>query len=76
MEATKFWLLMLGGRLLVAVRVANSIFVNQLNATQFQLQFQLELSLAQLSPSLLNLFVLSFFELSVSSLIMMKKVVE
>ena len=55
----KFWLLILsGGYLLVAVKVASSIYVNQLNATKLkssknQFQFQFELSLAQLSPSLL-----------------------
>ena len=61
MEETKFWLLLLGGGYLsVAAKVAISIFVNQLNATnlkssktQFKLQF--ELSLAQLSPSLFTL---------------------
>ena len=59
MEVTKFWLLILsGGYLLVAVKAANSIFVNQLNTTNLkssktQFQFQFELSLAQLSPSLL-----------------------
>ena len=46
------------GYLLMAVKVAISIFVNQLNATNLkssetQFQFQVELSLAQLSPSLL-----------------------
>ena len=46
-----------GGYLLVAAKVAISIFVNQLNATNLkssktQFQFQFELSLAQLSPSL------------------------
>ena len=45
------------GYLLVAVKVASSIFVNQLNAknlksSKTQFQFQFELSLAQLSPSL------------------------
>ena len=50
--------------MLVAVKVASSIFVNELNAknlksSKTQFQFQFELSLAQLSPSLLeNLFVL------------------
>ena len=43
--------------MLVAVKVARSIFVNQLNATnpkssKTQFQFQFELSLTQLSPSL------------------------
>ena len=45
--------------MLVAVKVASSIFVNELNAknlksskTQFQFQFQFELSLAKFSPSL------------------------
>ena len=58
MEVTKFWLRILsGGYLLVAVKVASSIFVNKLNATKLksskpQFQFQFELSLAQLSPSL------------------------
>ena len=34
-EVTKFWLLILsGGYLIVAVKVASSIFVNQLNATK------------------------------------------
>ena len=50
-----------GGYLLVAAKVAISIFVNQLNATNLkssktQFQFQFELSLAQLSPSLYMLF--------------------
>ena len=45
------------GYLLVAVKEASSIFVNQLNAknlkwSKTQFQFQFELSLAQLSPSL------------------------
>ena len=67
MEVTKFWLLMLsGGYLLVAVKVANIIIVNQRNATNLkssktQFQFQLELSLAKLSPSLFSL-VLYFFK--------------
>ena len=58
MEVTKFCLLLLsGGYLLVAVKVASSIFVNELNAknlksSKTQFQFQFELSLAQLSPSL------------------------
>ena len=44
------------GYLLVAVKVASSVFVNQLNAkylksSKTQFQFQFELSLAQLSPS-------------------------
>ena len=48
-----------GGYLLVAAKVAISIFVNQLNATNLkssktQFQFQFELSLAQLSPSLFS----------------------
>ena len=43
--------------MLVAVKEASSIFVNQLNAknlksSKTQFQFQFELSLAQLSPSL------------------------
>ena len=52
----------------MAVEVASSIYVNQLNATKLkssknQFQFQFELSLAQLSPSLfyyllINLVVL------------------
>ena len=58
MEVTKFWLLMLsGGYLLVAVNKANIIFVNQFTSTYLkssitQFHFLLELSLAQLSPSL------------------------
>ena len=58
MEVTKFWILVLsGGYLLEAVRVVSSIFVNQLNATNLKstntkFQFQLELSLAQLSTSM------------------------
>ena len=62
MKETKFWLLLLGGGyLLVAAKVAISIFVNQLNATNLkssktQDQFQFELSLAQLSPSLFTIF--------------------
>ena len=60
MEVIKF----IGGYLLVAVKVASSIFVNQLNGTKFkssktQFQFQFELSLAQLSPSLLTFFFLN-----------------
>ena len=57
MEVTKFLLHMLsGGYLLVAVKVASSIFANQLNSTKLkssetQLQFQFELNLEQLSPS-------------------------
>ena len=41
----------------MAVKVASSIFVNQFNATKLvssKTQFQFELSLAQLSPSLLS----------------------
>ena len=43
----------------MAVKVASNIFVNQLNETKpnsskTQFQFQFELSLAQLSPSLLS----------------------
>ena len=43
--------------MLVAVKVASSIFVNELNAknlksSKTQFQFQFELSLAQFSPSL------------------------
>ena len=47
-----------GGYLLVAAKVAISIFVNQLNATNLKSsKFQFELSLAQLSPSLFkNIF--------------------
>ena len=50
--------------MLVAVKVAGSIFVAQLNATKprsskTQFQFQFELSLAQLSPSLFLFSVLS-----------------
>ena len=62
----KFWLLILsGGYLLVAVDVASSIYVNQLNATKLkssktQFQFKFELSLAQLSHSLF-LFYLGGF---------------
>ena len=46
-----------GGYLLVAAKIAISIFVNHRNATKVnssksQFQFQFELSLAQLSPSL------------------------
>ena len=58
----KFWpLILIGGYLLVAVEVASSIYVNQLNATKFksskaQFQYQFELSLAQLSPSLSYIF--------------------
>ena len=56
------------GYLLVTVKVASSIFVNQLNATNLkssktQFQFQFELSLAQLSPSL-SLFIEVFFFIS------------
>ena len=64
MEVTKFWQLMFcGGYLLVAVKVAFSIFVNKLNAanlksTRTQFQFQFESSLAQLSPSLLTIYSL------------------
>ena len=59
MEVTKYWLLMLSGGCLVAVKVANSIFVNQLNAATLktirrQVQFYFELSLAQLSPCLFD----------------------
>ena len=60
MEVTKLWLLILSsGYLLMAVKVASSIFVDQPNATKLksnksQFQFQFELSLAQLSPSLLS----------------------
>ena len=51
-------LILSGGYLLVAVKIASSIFVNQPNATkpkssETQFKFQFELSLAQLSPSLL-----------------------
>ena len=62
MEVTKFWILVLsGGYLLEAVRVVSSIFVNQLNAenlksSKTQFHFQFELSLAQLSPSLLSVY--------------------
>ena len=58
MEVNKFWLLILSGSyLLVAVKEASSIFVNQLNATKCKLsktqfQFQFKLSLAQVSTSL------------------------
>ena len=50
--------------LLVTVKEASSIFVNQLNAkilksSETQFQFQFKLSLAQLSPSLLILIVIS-----------------
>ena len=46
-----------GGHLLVTVKVASIIFVNQLNATsKTQFQFQFELSLTQLSPSLFSRF--------------------
>ena len=56
MEVTMFWLLMLsGGYLLVTVKVASSIFVNQLNATNLkssktwsQLQFKLGPAQSQL----------------------------
>ena len=46
----------------MTVKVASSMFVNQLNATKLksskaQIQFQFELSLAQLSPSLFKLSV-------------------
>ena len=63
-EIAKFWLFILSGiYLLVAVKVASSIFVNQLNAASLKsskalFQFQFEQSLAQLSPSL---FTLKFF---------------
>ena len=55
-------LILSGGYLLEAVEVASSIYVNQLNATKLksfkpQFQFQFELSLAQLSPSLFSLFL-------------------
>ena len=62
MEVTKFWpLVHSGGRLLVAVKVASNIFVNLFNATKLkssetQLQFQFELSLAQL--------VVKYFQIS------------
>ena len=58
MEGTKFWVLILsGGYLLGAVKVASSIFINPLNATKLkssktQFHIQFELSLAQLSHSL------------------------
>ena len=54
----KFWLFLLSfGYLLVAIKIASSIYVNQLNATKLksskaQFQVQFELSLAQLGPSL------------------------
>ena len=65
MEVTKFWLIMFSGDyLLVAVKVASSIFVNQLNAkndkpskTQFKFQFKLSMNITQLSPSLSLLFL-------------------
>ena len=62
MEETKFWPLMFsGGYLLVTAKVAISIFVNQLNATNVksnkaQFQFQFELSLAQLNSSLFKIY--------------------
>ena len=62
MEVNKFWLLILSvGYLLVAIKLASSIFVNQLNeikpkSSKTQFQFQFELSLAQLSPSLLIIY--------------------
>ena len=48
--------------MLVAVEVVSSIYVNQLNATKLKsskakFQFQFELSLAQLSPSLFKLIL-------------------
>ena len=48
-----------GGHLLVAVKDGSSMFVNQVIATNLKLsktqfQFQFELSLAQLSPSLFS----------------------
>ena len=49
---------LLCGYLLVAAKVASNIFVNHLNATNLKsskTQFRLELSLAQLSPSLFDL---------------------
>ena len=54
--------MIIDGYVLVAVEVASSIYVNQLNATKLkssktQFQFQFELSLAQLSPSLYFLLV-------------------
>ena len=57
-----------GGYLLVAAKVAISIFVNQLNATNLkssktQFHFQFELSLAQLSPSLLCLFLVTDYNI-------------
>ena len=58
LEVNKFWLLMLrGGHLLMAAKVASSIFVYHLNATNVkssktQAQFRFELSFAQLSPRL------------------------
>ena len=46
-----------GGLCLVMVKVASSIIIYQFNKYQTQLQFQFELSLAQLSPCLFNLFI-------------------
>ena len=55
-HGNKFWLIILSvGYLFVAVKVANSICVNQqiiLNEVKTQFQFKFKLSLAQLSPSL------------------------
>ena len=49
--------------MLVAVKVASSIFVNQLNAknlksSKTQFQFKFELSLAQFSPSLFYIYII------------------
>ena len=54
-----------GGYLLLAAKLAISIFVNQLNETNLkssktQFKFQFELSLAQLSPSLSYNFLNDF----------------
>ena len=46
-----------GGLCLVMVKVASSIIIYQFNKYQTQLQFQFELSLAQLSPCLFILFI-------------------
>ena len=54
----KFWLLILSdGYLLVAVEVASSIYVNQLNATTSKTQFQFQFELSFLKPSLTDIIL-------------------
>ena len=51
------------GHLLVVTKVASSIFVNQLNATNLkssETQFQFELGMAQLNPSLFIVVCLQY----------------